>query len=37
MLLASGSGRIAPVVSSVTAARDALSREAALLAEPLSA
>ena len=37
MLLASGSGRIAPVVSSMTAAREALSREAAILAEPLSA
>ena len=37
MLLSSGSGRIAPVVSSMTAAREALSREAASLVEPLSA
>ncbi|MGD9702579.1 MAG: hypothetical protein AB7Q42_07405 [Acidimicrobiia bacterium] len=37
ILLTNGAARIAPVVGSITAARDALSREAALLAEPLSA
>jgi anti-anti-sigma regulatory factor len=37
MLLAVGAGRVAAVAGSVTAARDALSREAAILAEPLSA